>query len=151
MSKKPVQLDLEQMIQDKALSRGYHNGQFIPDPTPVAPPIGYVKTQSVFERVREMVRSEQLRQEAIALEMETFEEADDFDTGEDDDPSTPYEEFFDGLNSIEILDPRRRAEAAAGSAAAEPPAEPDRPPKTPPAPKSPKKTPPSGGEGEGGA
>jgi len=35
------------------------------DSTPIAPPIGYKKTPSMVELVREMVRSEKLRQEAL--------------------------------------------------------------------------------------
>lgn len=66
-------------------------GQEIPDPTPIAPPVGFVKTKSLAEQIREMVRSERLRAEVEAQGMETFEEADDFDVEEDDPlPFTPY-------------------------------------------------------------
>lgn len=67
----------------------------IPDPTPIAPPLGYVKQPSITERIRDMVRSEHLRIAAEAAGAETFEEADDFDIGDDHDPSSPYEEVFE--------------------------------------------------------
>lgn len=70
-------------------------GQEVPDPTPMAPPVGYVKQQSLAEQIREMVRSEKLRLEVEAQGLETFEEADDFDIGDDYDPSSPYENEFD--------------------------------------------------------
>lgn len=68
----------------KLKSRGLNaDGTPILDPTPLAPPIGYVKHPSMVEIVRNMVRGERLRQEAEAAGAETFEEADDFDIGDD--------------------------------------------------------------------
>lgn len=66
-----------------------------PDPTPMEPPIGYNKQPTMMERVREMIRNE-VSMRARNMEAESFEEADDFDTGEDDiDPYSPYEEGFE--------------------------------------------------------
>jgi len=62
---------------------------------PIAPPVGYKKQPSLAEQIRLMVRSERLRQEALAAGAETFEEADDFDVGDDFEPSSPYEEVFE--------------------------------------------------------
>lgn len=73
------------------------HGREMPDPTPIAPPVGYNRQPSLAEQIRAMVRSERLRQEAEAQGFETFEEADDFDVGDDLDPSSPYEEVFDPL------------------------------------------------------
>lgn len=67
----------------------------IPDPTPVAPPLGYTRQPSITERIREMVRSEHLRQAAEAAGVETFEEANDFEVGDDFDPASPYEEVYE--------------------------------------------------------
>lgn len=64
-----------------------------PDDTPMAPPIGYKKQPSMVEIVREAVRSEHLRLEALRAEQETFEEADDFDVPDDPVPPTGYEMF----------------------------------------------------------
>lgn len=70
-------------------------GQEVPDPTPIEPPLGYVKQPSISDQIRQMVRSEQLRQEARNAGFETLEEADDFDVDDEfHDPTTPYEEHF---------------------------------------------------------
>lgn len=71
------------------------DGAELPDPTPVAPPIGYNPQKSMFDHVRDMVRSERLKQEAEAAGFETAEEADDFEVGDDYDPTSPYEHDFD--------------------------------------------------------
>lgn len=74
---------------EKGLSA--NSGFEIPDPTPMAPPIGYKRQPSLAEQIREMVRSEKLAQEAAAAGAETFEEADDFDVEDDEFPASPYE------------------------------------------------------------
>lgn len=76
------------------------HGRELMDPTPIAPPIGYKKSPSIAEQIRAMVRSEKLRQEAEAEGYETFEEADDFDVGDDFDPKSPYEEVFEPLPEV---------------------------------------------------
>lgn len=71
------------------------------DPTPIAPPIGYTRTPSLSEQIRMMVRSEKLAQEARDAGHETFEEADDFDIGEDYEPNSPYQANFDPMTESE--------------------------------------------------
>lgn len=71
------------------------HGRELPDPTPIAPPIGYKRNPTIAEQIRDMVRSEQLRQAAEQSGMETFEEADDFYVEDDFDPTNPYEANFD--------------------------------------------------------
>ncbi|UIB81459.1 hypothetical protein [Flyfo microvirus Tbat2_151] len=61
----------------------------------MAPPVGYKRQPSLADQIREMVRSERLAMEAENAGYETFEEADDFDVGDDYDPQTPYENEFD--------------------------------------------------------
>lgn len=108
-------------------------GRELPDPTPMAPPVGFKKQPTMVEMIRNMVRSEALRQAAAAQGQESFEEADDFDVGEDVDPSAPYEEQFEPTPIGEL---RRRAQEAAaepprapsgGAAAASPPVVPTAP------------------------
>jgi len=70
-------------------------GREKPDPVPLSPPLGYKKQPSLAEQIRAMVRSEKLRQEVEEAGMETWDEADDFDIGDDYDPRSPYEEVFD--------------------------------------------------------
>lgn len=64
-----------------------HNelGQEVPDPVPVAPPIGFVREPPLHERIRAMVQAEWLRAKE-AKEVESPEEADDFRMPDDDDP-----------------------------------------------------------------
>ena len=71
------------------------DGREKPSAQKIAPPLGYTKRESLVETIRRMVRSEALRNEAEAAGMETLEEADDFDVGDDYDPSSPYEYNFD--------------------------------------------------------
>lgn len=67
------------------------------DPLPIAPPLGYKKQPSLKDQIRAMVISEKLRVEAETAGYETFDEADDFDIGDDFDPRSPYEEIFEPL------------------------------------------------------
>lgn len=78
-------------------------GREIPDPTPMQPPVGYNRQPSLSEQIRAMVVSEKLRLEAQAAGLETFEEADDFDVGDDfeQERSSPYEANFDPMTPQE--------------------------------------------------
>ena len=118
----------------------------MPDPDPLEPPIGYKRQPSLAEQIREMVRSERLRQEMDSAGVETFEESDDFDVGDDFDPTSPYEADFEPLGDVIA---RKRADEAAEAdkaAAGSPPPEPlDRAAERPiEAPKGPKSKPPKG-------
>jgi len=75
----------------------YYNekGEEIPDPTKPELPLGFKKPESLAEQVRRLVRSEQVRLAAEKSGHESFDEADDFEVGEDYDPRSPYEEIFD--------------------------------------------------------
>lgn len=69
-------------------------GHEVLDATPVAMPVGWSRPPSLQDQVRRFVRQELSRQAAEAG-METFEEADDFDVGDDFEPSSPWELTFD--------------------------------------------------------
>lgn len=73
-------------------------GRELPDPTPIAPPVGYQRQKPLHELIREMVRSEKLAQEAAELDAGSFDDEDDFDVDDDYDPSSPWEENFDPLH-----------------------------------------------------
>lgn len=109
------QVDLEEVIRAKSMrgptvGSAVHVGrEEIVNPVPVAPPVGFRRQPSMVDIVRDMVRSERLRQEVQAAGMETFEEADDFDVGDDFDPSSPYEVDFDPVPASEL---RRRRDVA---------------------------------------
>lgn len=66
-----------------------------PDPTPLAPPVGYKAAPSLAEQIREMVRSERLAREVAEAGYETFEESDDFEVDDDYVVNSPYENEFD--------------------------------------------------------
>lgn len=89
------QYDLEDYIA-RQKTRGYIGALQEVDPTPMAPPVGYTRHVPLHLQIREMVRSEALRQAAESADMETFEEADDFDIPDDPvEPGSPYENDFD--------------------------------------------------------
>jgi len=66
-------------------------GHELPDPTPVAPPLGYNPQPTLRDQIRDMVRSEKLRQEAELAGAETFDESNDFEVDELDEPTSSYE------------------------------------------------------------
>lgn len=64
---------------------------------PLASSFRVEQRESLGDRVRELIRSEKLAMDALHAGYETFEDADDFDVEDDTfDPSTPYEEVFEG-------------------------------------------------------
>lgn len=65
-------------------------GHEVPDPTPMAIPLGMRVAETLADQIKRMVRSELSRQ-AADQGAETFEEADDFDVGDEDELSSPYE------------------------------------------------------------
>lgn len=85
------------------------HGREKPDPTPMAPPIGYQKTEPLHVRIKRMVQSE-LSQRAADEGFDTWEEDQDFDVDDDYDPSSPYEETFDPEEPL-IAEPKPKAEA----------------------------------------
>lgn len=94
--RRPKQMDLVDYIA-KLRDRGLNDaGQLIPDSTPIAPPIGYKRQPTMVEIVRDMVRNERLAQDLAAGGVETFEDADDFDVGDDgEDLKSGFENDFD--------------------------------------------------------
>lgn len=87
--KRKAQLDLVDQ-----LAKLDEHGREIGDPKPVAIPVGFKRPETLAEQVQRLVRTSISRQ-AEAEGKETFEESEDFDVGDDDDPRTPYETFFD--------------------------------------------------------
>lgn len=76
-------------------------GREMLDPIPKEPPVGRAGHEDPLgKRIREFVASERYRQELRASGVETFEEANDFDVGDDDDRIySPYEErLLDGFD-----------------------------------------------------
>lgn len=96
-------------------------GREIPDPTPVAPPIGFNRQPTMVEHIRAMVRSEELRRAAEAAGAETFDEADDFDVPDELNPVSAYEVGDDLEPPASLRAKKDAAEKAAAEEAAKPP------------------------------
>jgi len=96
------------------------DGRENPDPTPLSPPVGYNRQPSLSEQLRHMVRDYKAMQRLAGDDdVETFEEADDFEVADDVIVDTPYEEQFDplGRSSFTPLPEVARQEAEANAAA----------------------------------
>lgn len=74
--------------QDRFLTKA---GQEIPDPRPAAPALGKKPEMHIRDYIRSMVHNERLQQELDAAGHETFEEANDFEVGDDYFPDSQYE------------------------------------------------------------
>ena len=83
LQRRPSRMTAEEYLVKLSRKGLKPDGTFAVDPMPMAPPIGYKKQPSMVEVVRDMVRSEKLRIEAERAGYETFEEAEDFEVGED--------------------------------------------------------------------
>lgn len=73
------------------------DGSEAPDPQPMFVASGLKKPETLQQQIRRMIRNEA---SLYAMEhgSESFEEADDFDIGDDFDPESPYELEFDQEN-----------------------------------------------------
>lgn len=78
-------------------------GREIPDGRPMQPPLGYKPSPSLAETIRDMVYNAQIQRELEAQGVETFEESEDFDVGDDYDPTSPYEEYFEPTPLEELI------------------------------------------------
>lgn len=71
------------------------DGRFYPDNIPMAPPVGYRKTPSIIDLMHQAVR-ETISRQAAEMGYETFEEADDFDVGDEpEEMRSGWENDFD--------------------------------------------------------
>ncbi|UDN67891.1 hypothetical protein [robinz microvirus RP_172] len=104
-----VKAVFEQSVQALYLNADGHE---MPNPVPLAPPIGYVKQPTIAEQIRRAIAAASA--EARNAGAETEEEANDFDVGEDYDPTSPHENDFE-------MDPALEAMLALQSAPPAPP------------------------------
>lgn len=86
---------------DGEVKEKYVDGREIVDPVPIAPPVGWFKQPSMFDQLRDMVRSEHLRMYAASQGQESFEEAQDFEVEDDIFPSSQYENDFEPLENLQ--------------------------------------------------
>lgn len=68
----------------------------VPDPTPMEIPARFKRPPSQYQQMAEILRSQTFLQHVASQGQETEEEANDFDVGDDFDPSSPWEESFYG-------------------------------------------------------
>ena len=93
--------DRLQRAADALGPRGSENN----DGKPISAPLNFKRPQTLQEQIQRLVR-DAVSREAAANDFETFEEADDFDVGDDFDPQSPYEMIFDPLLGHDV--PRDR-------------------------------------------
>jgi len=75
-------------MQDRYLTPG---GAEIPDPRPAAPALGRKPEMNIRDYIKTLVHNERLQAEIDAAGHETFEEANDFEVGDDYFPDSQYE------------------------------------------------------------
>jgi len=115
----------EQSVQSQYLDE---YGREKPNPTPLEPPVGYKKRESIADQMRAMIK--QASYEAAMAGAETEEEANDFDVDEEFDPTSPWENDFEVNPAYEAMlalqsappPPKAPTAAAAPAAPASPPA-----------------------------
>lgn len=116
------------------------NGWEIPDTRPVARPAGFSQPVSLVDQMRSMVRRE-LSDRAQMQGFETFDEADDFEVGDDYDPKSPHEldeqaELLPRWNEKEVQRGVREEANKRFQGSAAPSSRPNSPADGPPAPVS---------------
>lgn len=85
-------------------------GHEIPDPTPVVLPVGFKHPPTIQQMVQAAIRT-QFDTYAREKGEETWEQANDFDTGEDEDMRSPYELSDEvGVPVVAELTPQQIAE-----------------------------------------
>ena len=98
-------------------------GREIVDSRPLSLPVKYSTPPSYMDEVRRMIRNE-LSRAAISHGHETWEEADDFDVGDDFEPNSPWELTAD-QEAVPVRPPRKprkpKNKQAGGQDAREPP------------------------------
>lgn len=83
-------MSVEEYRSKLGLKRLTDFGSEIPDPVPMAPPVGYIKQPSIFENMRALVKAE-LARKAADEGFDTEEDDNNFDVGEDRDPLSRHE------------------------------------------------------------
>lgn len=112
----------------RAFKQAYNEqGEELPDPKPIEVPLGFKKPPTLHEQIRMFIRTEEFRRRTEAAGVESFEEANDFEVGDEefDDVPTPHEmqeEFLrkGAKDADEFIAKRSKAKAA--TPPAEPPA-----------------------------
>jgi len=123
----------EKMLRERSVQDLYLDeyGHEKPNPTPMQPAVGFKKQPSIGDMMRQAIRQASL--EARQMGAETEEEANDFDVGEDLEPSSPWENEFepdpmlDHMLALQSRPPQQPAPQAPASSTSVRPGAPSNP------------------------
>lgn len=74
----------------RAFQQKYNErGEEMPDPTPVEVPLGFRKPPTLHEQIKMFIRTEEFRRAAAREGVENFEEANDFELGDEEFDEVP--------------------------------------------------------------
>lgn len=104
----------------RAFRQSYNDrGEELPDKTPVAVPLDFKRPPDIHSLIAQYVRSEAFRQKAEAAGAESFEEANDFDLGEEEFDDVPtlhemHEEIYNQAqrDADRVIEERKKREDA---------------------------------------
>lgn len=88
-------------------------GDEVPDPTVMEPPIGWVEAPTMVELMRKMIRDHDIEKGLMNDEYESFDEADDFDVGDEnaEELRSGWENDFEPAEVEKIKGELQRKEA----------------------------------------
>lgn len=92
----------------KAVSKFDELGQELVDGRSMEPPVGYEPSDDIATLIQRAVRGYAVQKEMAESGAETFDEADDFNVGDDFDPTSPYEAYFEPITEEQVRDLERR-------------------------------------------
>lgn len=97
INKKTGEVLFEEQPEHTRGLAGYNSkGEEILDPRPVALPASFTRPKTLQETMKDLLRNEELKRALDRAEADTFDEAEDFGTDENDPLArTPYEDIFD--------------------------------------------------------
>lgn len=127
--KKIKGLEVEPKSYKSNMGRLDERGRELLDGRPMEPPVGYNPQPSLMEKIRKMVHDAQIQRDLAKAGVETFDEANDFDVGDDYDPTSPWEQFYEPTSFERFIAEKEAAEKAEppreppSGGAAQPPAE----------------------------
>lgn len=77
--------------------------QFVPDPVPMQPPLGYTPQPSMFDVMRQMIEQNRLSEIARAEGQETLEESEDFEINDETEEYAPSRYIDEEPSLAEIV------------------------------------------------
>lgn len=86
----------------KAIAKFNPFGEELVDGRSMEPPLGFEPSESLHEMINRAVRSHAIQNAIKEAGGETFEESEDFDVGDDFDPTSPYEAYFEPITEREF-------------------------------------------------